>query len=264
MGLYAPNHSFSTGEKILSEAPILTLPAVKRENQSAAIDALFQDIQTLDKGNLAFVRHLLIRHKPDVKSMSIDEFVATVKQPSQEMAEGIVELFFASCHPYVSRLDASEFQLFKTLSLINHACAPNAELSWDRETDKMVLRATKPISNEEEIIISYIDPFQTQSKRHADLGFVCKCPTCTDSSDIWENVMALWVEQLRMVDAFWEQYLKWSENDMDIAPEGLARAVALDNKLAEVKSAAQEFIVAIENVQKATGGVWACERIAQV
>lgn len=70
-------------------------------------------------------------------------------------------------------------------SLINHSCVPNAMCAFDGKT--LILRATRPLANEEQIFVSYGPRAADQRlaqrrKRLAEQYMVerCGCPPCTD------------------------------------------------------------------------------------
>lgn len=77
--------------------------------------------------------------------------------------------------------------LFFEVSLINHACVPNAQFVPNAEHAEIV--AQKPIAKGEEIFISYNSRFDMLSKRHRGnalrlyYGFECSCSACSLPSD---------------------------------------------------------------------------------
>ncbi|CZT24692.1 uncharacterized protein RCC_10419 [Ramularia collo-cygni] len=73
--------------------------------------------------------------------------------------------------------------LYFEVSLINHACVPNA--AFGSESDPATVVALKPIASGEEIFITYNSMFDRLSKRHrANIlrlyyGFECSCSACS-------------------------------------------------------------------------------------
>ncbi|KAF8991435.1 hypothetical protein BDQ17DRAFT_1433098 [Cyathus striatus] len=71
--------------------------------------------------------------------------------------------------------------VFREMSRVNHCCQPNCALSFDPASFSMQLRATRPISSGEEIVICYCDATASVSERTAQLasfGITCSCPAC--------------------------------------------------------------------------------------
>ncbi|KAL6554066.1 hypothetical protein OROMI_019739 [Orobanche minor] len=72
---------------------------------------------------------------------------------------------------------------FPLQSCMNHSCIPNAK-AFKREEDRdgqATIIALRPIIEEEEITISYIDedlPYKERQELLADYGFRCKCSKC--------------------------------------------------------------------------------------
>ncbi|KAL6529546.1 Histone-lysine N-methyltransferase atxr2 [Orobanche gracilis] len=72
---------------------------------------------------------------------------------------------------------------FPLHSCMNHSCIPNAK-AFKREEDRdgqATIIALRPITEEEEITISYIDedlPYKERKELLADYGFGCKCSKC--------------------------------------------------------------------------------------
>ncbi|KAF2146567.1 uncharacterized protein K452DRAFT_67495 [Aplosporella prunicola CBS 121167] len=74
----------------------------------------------------------------------------------------------------------------------NHSCAPNAFVLNDGAT--LVLRAMRPIAQDEELFVSYIDGSNPFHKRQAELldryYFTCKCAKCTQGPTGAEDAFA--------------------------------------------------------------------------
>ncbi|TDZ19269.1 SET domain-containing protein 5 [Colletotrichum orbiculare MAFF 240422] len=68
------------------------------------------------------------------------------------------------------------------ISKINHSCRPNAAAQWDWDALAHSLYAARDIAADEEITISYINPFLTlryrQEYTNSTLGFECACSQC--------------------------------------------------------------------------------------
>jgi len=71
--------------------------------------------------------------------------------------------------------------VFASYSRVNHSCTPNVHNSYNPTLNKLTVHATRQINENEEILTSYIDIFQTREKRNADLSewdFRCRCKCC--------------------------------------------------------------------------------------
>ncbi|KAK3112754.1 hypothetical protein LTR53_010635 [Teratosphaeriaceae sp. CCFEE 6253] len=67
------------------------------------------------------------------------------------------------------------------LHFLTHSCAPNTEIAWNATTERFVLHALRKIKANEELTVSYIDPYQGTEERLEDLGFDCLCPVCVSA-----------------------------------------------------------------------------------
>ena len=78
-----------------------------------------------------------------------------------------------------------ETVVFYSLSLVNHACSPNARFEWDKSASEGRVRIHRSVSAGSEVTINYlqgapisdIDLRRRHLKEH--FGFDCKCATCT-------------------------------------------------------------------------------------
>ncbi|KAJ7647065.1 hypothetical protein FB45DRAFT_187777 [Roridomyces roridus] len=75
--------------------------------------------------------------------------------------------------------------VFLKASRINHSCAPNAIARFDTQSFTLVVRALRPITKGEELVLSYIDldHFVTRAERQTRIRdlchFDCLCAQCT-------------------------------------------------------------------------------------
>lgn len=71
-------------------------------------------------------------------------------------------------------------------SFVNHSCAPNACFSWDEREGKHQVTAMRAIREGEEIMVSYIDLWQSTAARQRSLRrnmyFDCLCTSCSAPS----------------------------------------------------------------------------------
>jgi len=74
--------------------------------------------------------------------------------------------------------------LYETSSFLNHSCVPNAiwKINADTDGDMLKLVAIRPISADEEVLVSYTSDDMDYTTRQQDLkrryGFVCMCTKC--------------------------------------------------------------------------------------
>ncbi|QDS76147.1 hypothetical protein FKW77_007366 [Venturia effusa] len=77
--------------------------------------------------------------------------------------------------------------VFETAARFNHSCIPNAFFSWNTIKHEERIYASRAIEADEEITLSYCDPFYEFSQRQWELqhyGFVCVCPACVNLDDV--------------------------------------------------------------------------------
>ena len=242
MGVIAHN-DIAQGQRMLSEAPALEM--VSNAAPSASNDKLFDDIQKLDKKDRTALLLLVKKENSAYKSMTIDTFANQLSNPTFEISEAVLKVFFSYSYPFGSERKAAVYRLFKALRFLNHSCDPNAELCWDDKAGQMVLRATKPIAAGWEIVVSYIDQFNERCKRHSNLGFVCGCPVCAFTGETKEKVEAAIVrlgEAFKTLGAFRTQYPACTSDFVKIADEGFVQAVIRDPHRPEVEAAANDIV----------------------
>jgi hypothetical protein len=96
--------------------------------------------------------------------------------------------------------------LFPEAARFNHDCAPNAIYSIDTATLMHAVYATRPISEGEEITISYLDPFQLAKHRSSWLedafGFECACRRCSQPEN--DDVALAEVQEIEKLLGTWD------------------------------------------------------------
>lgn len=80
--------------------------------------------------------------------------------------------------------------LYLTQSKINHSCSPNAEIKFPYNNHVIQVVALRPIAENEEICISYLDECQLDRSRHSrqkhlqeNYLFLCDCEKCKLEAD---------------------------------------------------------------------------------
>ncbi|KAI9831374.1 MAG: hypothetical protein M1826_003547 [Phylliscum demangeonii] len=76
-----------------------------------------------------------------------------------------------------------------TISLINHSCAPNATVIFDRQ--RLALRSVEPVAQGHEITLTYVDTTDPYPRRQRDLRdryfFACACAKCQHGPTLRED-----------------------------------------------------------------------------
>ena len=77
---------------------------------------------------------------------------------------------------------STEGSVFVHACRINHACAPNAHISWSKALTKQTVHAVQEIAAGDEITVSYAQPGNVCAARRSHLrntlGFDCTCVLC--------------------------------------------------------------------------------------
>lgn len=79
--------------------------------------------------------------------------------------------------------------IFRNICRINHSCVPNSQGNFNTAIGCFTVHAVRPIDNEEEITISYLEEHgATRDSRQTRLfhgyGFTCNCPICDSSTTV--------------------------------------------------------------------------------
>ncbi|KAJ2443076.1 mitochondrial import receptor subunit tom20, partial [Coemansia sp. RSA 2424] len=77
--------------------------------------------------------------------------------------------------------------LYLISSHIAHSCEPNAQAVFEDSTDKIAIKALKPIAKDEELRVSFVDPSLVKADRQKQLKgsyrITCTCPKCESEAD---------------------------------------------------------------------------------
>ncbi|XP_020102311.1 histone-lysine N-methyltransferase ATXR2 [Ananas comosus] len=109
-------------------------------------------------------------------------YIDDLSQREKEEAERVTQPFLEALGDEYS-VSCQGTAFFPIQSCMNHSCCPNAN-AFKRDEDKdghATIIARQPISEGEEITISYIDedlPYEERQALLADYGFSCMCPRC--------------------------------------------------------------------------------------
>ena len=183
-GLVATTH-LPVGTTIIEESPLITA-----ENNSDGEDSI-----TLDTAEIAAnfrclseeqKSHVLSLHDPGPTSVNFFKL--------DEIDKKVVRIFMWNCINLCGdpEMNVDKSGLYKTISRINHSCAPNVVWSWiQRDTSKSIkqVKVCRKIMEGEEILAMYCggdDTFPCKVERQMDLkkwNFICKCEVCSLTGD---------------------------------------------------------------------------------
>ncbi len=161
---------------------------------------------------------------------------------------------------------SNEVGIFQDIARINHACDPNANLSYNRTSGRTRLYAIKPIAENEEITISYLpesavekwDMKCVQDVLRKTFGFTCICPMHTSFNMSYRASH----DKLLMVDVAYENLAK-SKDEAPSIPYHHIMFIALSyqlNNIVDVRSARiveEALSVACRNGDRARAKVFA-------
>lgn len=160
--------SFSRGERIWEEPPLLTLPS-KFSPWASSLESSSDSISC----ELDIVDILCQRDKASQRSFW-ELTDALADGDTDKTCVGIVRT-----NAIAAGLHA---RVFARTSRLNHSCRPNVHNTWQEPEGVEVLYATEDIQVGEELCISYIYPFKATNARQDELrrkwGFTCRCAAC--------------------------------------------------------------------------------------
>ncbi|KAF2714543.1 hypothetical protein K504DRAFT_5690 [Pleomassaria siparia CBS 279.74] len=117
--------------------------------------------------------------------------------------------------------------LFAHIACIRHSCVPNCFVNWNSSTGRMTIHATKKISKDEELTISFMGKdayYQNLEGRETRLRAVaalpCWCPACDDRHPSF-TTHAVIRAQLHTVEYFYTRAL----SEIDSRPEEVEQRV---------------------------------------
>jgi hypothetical protein len=168
--------NIASGDRILAEAPLVSFVVPDRKKiRGAEMAALLKkSIGELDEVRTA-------------------AFFALTQLPDGNIA-GLMHSFEAAfgiwmTNAYPTTNGASEGgdgqAVFEQICRLNHACHPNAVLSWNAELGVQTMHAVTDIRKGDELTVAYWDDegaCMTRSERqqlaHERFSFICECATC--------------------------------------------------------------------------------------
>lgn len=197
-GLFAAR-DFPAGSKIIWDVAVLSISSVEaEEGREAMAMALWESAADLP-------RHL-----------RKDLFRGAGLPPRGDK-------FWEEKAKYLFAVDVSCLKYFHGMSIVNHACVPNADLSYDPQSDTLSLYANRDIPKGAEITRFYpagdnnfpalATTFVRQTYLKERFGFTCRCEGCEsmafrfhyleDEEEIRELVTLSTEEQSQLHEVFW-------------------------------------------------------------
>lgn len=248
IGLFADQAPINGGDKILLEAPLLQMSTSEdAASKSIEIGKFCDQLQKLSRKEMNRLRLIAFKNGY-ISDQSEENFAEGLQNRGSEAQEAAMAVFFHKSI-YISTCSRDQLLgIFDEMDLINHSCIPNAEQYWNEVERKMELRATIKIERDNEILISYVNPFQAREKRHSDLGFECKCPPCSLHGfelSTFEQRIEILQKAFAILRAFQMQY--FHNTEFEKASEGLIAAIAADPRADDVLIAAKNTIEIVAN-----------------
>jgi len=144
----------------------------------------------LTEDNFTKMLAMLGTNQQGIGTSSIHEWFKNLNKKEQD--DELVEEFYDNLYEEAGDfLDCDGIGLYKLQSKCNHSCSPNSQVSFDYGNFRLSLKATKDISKDEEITISYISECKLRRSRYSRQKylkefylFICDCSKCQlQSSD---------------------------------------------------------------------------------
>lgn len=169
LGMFA-QHSYSTGDLIWEERPVVIIPEELVPNVWQSVS------RRLDPNERMPIMELRNAHPADV-----------------DVIEGILRTNFIGIE-IAATASISYRGLFPIISRANHSCCSNATYYFNVETMALELRAGRRILPGEEIHVQYIDVLLPRRDRFSLLRelyfFRCMCPSCALPDGSNEQLMS--------------------------------------------------------------------------
>lgn len=195
MGLFA-TRNIRAGEIVLNKRPMISLLCPEGELRSDLYDHLIKIIRKFGTVDLAHALWCILGRGPTLRGISLLNFQRLIHSDVPQNKATLIEAMKgAGLGYYIPAAGNRNLIIDPHLTLVNHACVPNAELSFDHsiatefdseeealfDPASITLRATKAIPTGAEITISYIHLFHTKAERARLLAFTppgCRCAEC--------------------------------------------------------------------------------------
>ena len=113
----------------------------------------------------------------------------TRRIPNLDLVEGAKALARFNLNSFVIRNTTNSgpaWAIFENVSLMNHSCVPNCNVSWNQNTRRLCVHAIRDIQEGEELYMTYLSQFltftglETRTRElRSRYGFTCTCSACT-------------------------------------------------------------------------------------
>lgn len=178
LGVFA-TRSFNVGDRIIAETPMLRWTT---KNGQVSVVELERKLAKLSKEDQDLFWSLA--------SIPLDG-AATSTQALAVGPTQSIRIWMANAYPTPESTEcesegAYSGALYRLISRINHACAPNCAHGWNERTQKMTIHAVRPIAPGDEITVTYLGSERESPTRderqtvlRAQFGFECCCELCS-------------------------------------------------------------------------------------
>ncbi|KAA8892875.1 hypothetical protein FN846DRAFT_608802 [Sphaerosporella brunnea] len=151
-----------SGSLIIAEAPLFTIPS----DFGGRFMAITRDLESY-----------------------ILTAISRLSKPQQKAFLSLHSAQAPELPPFLSIIATNSFALDTTIagifdlcSRFNHSCVPNAGYRWNKDAQKLEVRAHEEIQEGEEIVLSYLNDDMSRAARQESLlrryRFQCQCPAC--------------------------------------------------------------------------------------
>lgn len=205
-GLFALQN-IKKGEAVYVERAEIFHVLTEEDMSNPACDAcflvrkIFQDSQT---EKLYYELGLESSNVGESKPSRDDRiFLKRLAKKSKVSYERVLEIWLVVCAYHVKAVQDTyisqriRLQLSKNFNRTNHSCNPNSDVihkfssKSDFDSRLLIVKASRPIKNGEEVTFSYLDPsvasiLNVESRRElikSTYGFTCMCDKCIEESD---------------------------------------------------------------------------------
>ena len=193
-GLFA-TRKIKEGQLILEEHPLLTLGAIELNEfkinhfPNIDIDTKVKILQLHDPAENISTLEL---ESETVENLVVGNLLLVNMEDKTDEISQIFRIFYGNYIQICAEKDlysnTTEYGLYNKISLINHACVPNATWTWVMgDFKRKQVRALMTIEKDEEILVNYCNTAEfvygarefRRQKLLRTKGFLCQCSECS-------------------------------------------------------------------------------------
>ncbi|QBZ65769.1 hypothetical protein PoMZ_12732 [Pyricularia oryzae] len=193
-GLFASASGVRQGDRIIAEAPILTVDLARFRLPPAELELhLEEKLQSLEADKRADFMSLSTNGADENNPLSSrfltnalgtdedDDDDRQGRRQRQRRWQQQQQQQENHQNPHRKAVPA----VFRNASRLNHSCVPNCHFSWDRVTRTCLVHAITDVSPGDELTVAYDSrgTAQTTAEMETTMGFRCACPRCSLPSD---------------------------------------------------------------------------------